>query len=306
MAAVLAATEGSIDSAVVNDSQTRDEVKVHSEGAAVVRMQILLDRAHFSPGEIDSRYGDNLRVALLGYQHARQLPETGEGDGATWDALNADTSQVLVSYAITPDETTGPFEQIPRDMMEQAKLKSLGYTSPAEELGERFHISPELLERLNPGKDLTKSGEQILVPNVQRESIVPATQVVVSKSRRTVSAIAGDGTLLAQYPATIGSEHDPLAIGQWRIVGVQQNPKFNYNPDLFWDASPEHSKAQIQEGPNNPVGVVWIGLSKDHYGIHGSPEPSKIGHTSSHGCIRLTNWDAEELSRMVSPAYLRF
>ena len=200
-----------------------------------------------------------------------------------------------------PEDVAGPFEKIPSDIMEQAKLQSLGYQSTEEELGERFHINPKVLSALNPAKDLAKAGEQIQVPNVQRESLMPAARVVVSKSQGTVSAFAYDGTLLAQYPATMGSEHDPLPIGEWKITGVQRNPAFYYNPSLFWDAKPEDSKARIAPGPNNPVGLVWIGLSKEHYGIHGTPEPGRIGHTESHGCIRLTNWDAEELSKLVEP-----
>jgi len=289
------------DVSVINSPQTRDEVSPNVNGSAVVRAQILLDRAHFSPGEIDGRYGDNLRVAIEGYQSARKLPVTSIVDENTWTSLNAGTTPVLAPYTITAEDLAGDFERIPSDLMQQAKLKSLGYQSPEEKLGERFHINPQLLAKLNADKDLKKAGEQILAPNVQRDVTVPAGRVVVSKSKRTVTAVAADGTILAQYPATIGSEHDPLPLGDWKITGVQQNPVFNYNPDLFWDAKADQSKARIPAGPNNPVGVVWIGLSKEHYGIHGTPSPHSIGHTESHGCIRLTNWDAKELSQMVKP-----
>jgi lipoprotein-anchoring transpeptidase ErfK/SrfK len=131
---------------------------------------------------------------------------------------------------------------------------------------------------------------------------------VVSKTDSSVAAYDANGKLLAYYRATIGSEHDPLPLGDWKIIVIQRNPPFHYNPELFWDAGDTDQKAVIQPGPNNPVGVVWMGLSKDHYGIHGSPEPSHIGHTESHGCIRLTNWDATELAAMVkagTPAILR-
>ena len=292
----------SYDTAAINDPQTHEDVKPESSGSSVVRIQILLDRAHFSPGEIDGKYGDNLRVALEGYQSSHKLPVSGFGDAETWQSLSADTAPALVPYTITAEDVSGPFEKIPTDMMEQAKLEHLGYQSPEDALGERFHISSALLTRLNPGKNLGNAGEQTLVPNVERNNTVPADKVVVSKSRRTVTAFAADGTLLAQYPATMGSEHDPLPIGKWKIVGVQQNPVFYYNPNLFWDAKAEDSKARIAPGPRNPVGVVWISLSKEHYGIHGTPDPSKIGHTESHGCIRLTNWDAEELSKIVKPS----
>jgi lipoprotein-anchoring transpeptidase ErfK/SrfK len=289
----------SFDPTAVNDPQNRKEVNPNSAGSAVVRAQILLDRAHFSPGEIDGRWGGNLRVATQGYQAARKLNPSGIVDSDTWQSLNSDIATVLVPYTISADDVAGPFDRIPRDIMKQAKLKRLGYESAREELGERFHISPALLAQLNPRKVFTKVGEQILVPNVQREDSVPADKIVVSKDSGTVSAFAPDGTLLAQYPATMGSEHDPLPVGDWKIIEIIRNPWFHYNPDLFWDAKPRDEKAKIPPGPNNPVGIVWIGLSKEHYGIHGSPEPGRIGHTESHGCIRLTNWDANELSKIV-------
>ncbi len=298
---VIAKAKPAYEGAAIDNPATRDEVAPNAKGSAVVRAQILLDRAHFSPGEIDGQFGDNLRVAIAGYQSARKLPVTSIVDENTWTALNADSTLALTQYTITAEDLADDFEKIPSDMMQQAKLKSLGYQSIEEKLGERFHINPLLLAKLNPGKDFKKAGEQIQVPNVQRDSTAPAARVVVSKSKRTVTALTADGTMLAQYPATMGSEHDPLPIGDWKITGVQQNPVFNYNPDLFWDAKPDQSKARIPAGPNNPVGVVWIALSKEHYGIHGTPSPNSIGHTESHGCIRLTNWDAKELSLMVKP-----
>jgi len=298
----------SYDVTAINDPQNREGVSQDSAGSAVVRAQILLDHAHFSPGEIDGRWGDNLRVAIVGFQAARMLNASGVVDDDTWKSLDADTAQAVVPYTITPDDVAGPFAKIPHEMMAQAKLKSLGYQSVQEKLGERFHINPTLLARFNPGRTLSKAGQEIMVPNVAREYSVPAGKVVVSKNNRTVSAYAADGTLLAQYPATMGSEHDPLPMGDWKITEVDHYPWFHYNPALFWDAKAKDAKAKITPGPNNPVGVAWLGLSKEHYGIHGSPEPSRIGHTESHGCIRLTNWDAEELSKMVkvgTPAILQ-
>jgi lipoprotein-anchoring transpeptidase ErfK/SrfK len=298
----------SFDSDAINNPATVDPVSPDSAGNAVARAQILLDRFHFSPGQIDGHYGDNLRVAILGFQAAHNLPASGEVDATTWQKLNEDSSLVLVPYTIAPDDVKGPFVQVPKGMDDQAKLQCTCYSSPEEAVGERFHISPDLLKALNPEKNIGNAGEQILVPNVQRQSTVRAARVEVSKSQRTVSAYGDDGKLLAQYPATIGSEHDPLPIGDWKIAVIQQNPWFNYNPELFWDANPKDTKARIPPGPNNPVGVVWMGLSKEHYGIHGTPNPRTIGHTESHGCIRLTNWDAEELSQMAqvgTPAILK-
>src|SRR5260370_4552533 len=166
----------SFDAAAVNDTQTQEAIGPSAAGSAVVRLQIRLDRAHFSPGEIDGHYGDNLRVALAGYQAAHQLQPTGIGDRDTWQSLNRDTAPALVQYTIAPDDVAGPFEPVPADIMAQAKLKVLGYESPQEELAERFHHSPKMLAQLNPSSDLTRAGEQILVPNLQRQFIVPAAR----------------------------------------------------------------------------------------------------------------------------------
>jgi lipoprotein-anchoring transpeptidase ErfK/SrfK len=271
------------------------------KGSGVLRAQILLDRAHFSCGELDGDFGDNLSKTVAAFQAARQLPTSGAVDRATWDALNADQAPVLTTYTIKAEDEKGPFEPIPAQMSEQAKLPALGYSSPAEELGERFHVAPSVLKALNPGADLTKEGQQLTVPNVITMAPGPAARVEVSKSESSVRAFDADGKLLAFYVATIGSEHDPLPVGDWKIRGVAHSPVFHYNPDLFWDAKATDEKTTIHAGPNNPVGVVWIDLSKEHYGIHGTPEPSKIGHTTSHGCIRLTNWDAAQLASMVKP-----
>nr|WP_293243515.1 L,D-transpeptidase [Panacagrimonas sp.] len=281
---------------------TSEAVGPRSIGAAALRAQIRLDRARFSPGEIDGRFGSTFRNALRGYQKAMDLPVTGTVDEATWRALDRDADPVLARYRITDADAAGPYVATPEDMMEKAKLPSLGFASVAEALGERFHASPELIAHLNPGKDLHKVGEEILVPNVYPPGKVEgAKMVVVDKSDATVSVRDAQDKVLAQFPATMGSKHDPLPIGKWKINGVGRNPDFKYNPDLFWDAEAGHAKAVIPPGPNNPVGVVWVDLSKKHYGIHGTPEPSKIGKTQSHGCIRLTNWDAATLGDSVSP-----
>uniref|UniRef100_Q026E3 ErfK/YbiS/YcfS/YnhG family protein n=1 Tax=Solibacter usitatus (strain Ellin6076) TaxID=234267 RepID=Q026E3_SOLUE len=289
-----------IDPTAVNNAAQGDLAQ-GAKGAGVVRAQILLARAHFSCGEIDGSFGTNLQKAVMAFQNDRKIPASGTVDAATWGALNSDAAPALIPYTISDQDVAGPFVPVPADMKQQAKMPALGYASPQELLGEKFHSSPQLLQALNPGADLAKPGQQLNVPNVVVMTPPQAARVVVSKSESSVRAYDEGGKLLAFYSATIGSEHDPLPIGEWKIKGVGRNPKFHYNAELFWDAKDRNDRETLPPGPNNPVGLVWIDLSKEHYGIHGTPEPGKIGHTESHGCIRLTNWDALELAAMVRP-----
>ena len=267
----------------------------------MVRAQILLDRARFSPGEIDGVYGDDFGIAVKGYQENHDLKPTGTIDAEMWRLLDTDAGPLVASYTITKADEKGPFQPIPADIQEKAKMKWLGFETPEEGLGEKFHSSPKLLAELNPGKKMDTVGVQIDVPNVRKVARGLALRVVGSKSKRTVIAYGAGGKILAQYPASMGDSHDPLPIGNWTVTSVVHYPWFNYDPELFWNPDPKQASAVLPPGPNGPVGTVWIGLSKEHYGIHGTPDPGKIRHGESAGCIRLTNWDAEQLSYMVRP-----
>jgi lipoprotein-anchoring transpeptidase ErfK/SrfK len=292
---------GNVVAAPATLDQANDPA-THTGAAAKLRAQVLLERAHFSPGEIDASEGANTRRAIAAFQRSRELPDSGELDEATWTALEADTTPVLVAYTVTAEDVAGPFVELSDDMMANAKLPQLGYTSATEALGEKFRASPGLLQRLNPGKALDVAGTELLVPNLADVAPPPAAaSVVIDKSESTVELLDAQGKAIAQYPASSGSEHDPLPIGEWKITGVSLDPAFHYNPALFWDADPTHAKARIAPGPNNPVGVAWIDLSKPHYGIHGTAEPATIGRTQSHGCIRVTNWSAREIAHAVKP-----
>ena len=192
--------------------------------------------------------------------------------------------------------------------MERAALPALGYRSALERLGERFHASPKLLSALNPEARFNTASETLKVPNVAPPPDPPAkgakpapVTITVSKAERALSVVDESGSVVLYAPVTVGSSNDPLPIGDWKVTGVERDPVFHYNPNLFWDADPSHAKAKIPAGPNNPVGVVWVDLSRPHYGLHGSPEPSRIGHTESHGCVRLTNWDALRVAALVAP-----
>jgi lipoprotein-anchoring transpeptidase ErfK/SrfK len=295
------ASKAPVAQALEAASLDHDPSDLQAARGVLIRAQVLLDRAHFSPGVIDGENGENLRLALGAYQRANDLPATGTLDEATWKALTKrDRDAVLADYVITEADVKGPFvKSIPKSTDQMAKLKALSYSGPLEALAERFHMDEALLQALNPGADFAKPGTQIIVARLaQSELPTEVTRIEVDKSAGQLRAYNSQGRLAAVYPATVGSSDRPAPEGEWAVRAVAENPTWNYDPKRlsFGDGS---EKQSIAPGPNNPVGVVWIALTKDTYGIHGSPEPKLIGKTASHGCVRLTNWDARQLARAV-------
>jgi lipoprotein-anchoring transpeptidase ErfK/SrfK len=274
-----------------------------SSQAANIKVQVLLDRAGFSPGAIDGRESDNFQNALRGFQKKNALGETGKLDKATWDKLAQSTEPALIEYTITAADVKGPFaDEIPAKYEDKAKLKRLDYTSAAEMLAERFHMDQEFLETLNRGKALDKAGTSILVANVNVKPVslaAKAAKLEVDKGNGVVRVLAKDGVLLAAYPASVGSEEKPAPSGTLKVVRVAHGPTYTYDPAFKFKGVRADEKLHIAPGPNNPVGSVWIALNEKSYGIHGSSEPSKVGKVDSHGCVRMTNWDALALAKMV-------
>jgi lipoprotein-anchoring transpeptidase ErfK/SrfK len=269
--------------------------------ALIAKAEILLDRRHFSPGEIDGSNGENFRKALTAFQRIEDLKPTGKLDNDTWAHLTKeDNASAIVEYTINEKDVRGPFvRKLPRKMEEQADLDALSYTSPLELLGERFHMSQSLLKALNPNKPFDKAGTVIAVANVggtPSDDSRKATKIESDKQSRELRALGGDGTLLAFYPASVGSEEKPAPSGTLKVTKISKDPTYTYNPKYHFKGVHAATKFTIKPGPNNPVGVVWIALTGEGYGIHGTPDPDKVGKTASHGCIRLTNWDAMDLS----------
>ncbi len=321
---ILTTGAGLAMAAAIGAQTTKPQPAEPAIDRTVMHVQVILDRIGFSPGVIDGKGGESLRLALRGFQEASGIEPTGKIDQPTLRALNRHRAiRPTVAVRISPVDLRGPFTNpIPKDPEQQAKLPCLCYRTALEKIAERFHTTPATLIALNGPDTPIKAGQQIVVPAalpysrdyaVKDEKVrellsalnVDAKQrkgdrIVVDKSDGVLRVFAGE-QLIAQFPATMGSKTDPLPIGTWKITGHSYLPPWHYQPSILKKADKSDPELMIKPGANNPVGVAWLDLSKEHYGIHGTAEPQTIGRAESNGCIRLTNWDVMRLSQMVSP-----
>jgi lipoprotein-anchoring transpeptidase ErfK/SrfK len=270
--------------------------------AALVKLEVLLDRAHNSPGAIDGRAGKNLNNALAGYARAHQL-QPGLNPDVVASLGSVGGGAIAGTYTITDKDEDGPFiGSLPSDIYAQSKFRHMGYTTPEEEFAERFHMSQTLLEAMNPGADFSKAGTTINVVRPHEGGLgVKVARIEVDKTNDQVLAYGANGVLVASFPSTIGSTEHPAPSGDWAVAHVRFDPTYTYDPRVLTWGPKKRGRFTIAAGPNNPTGVIWIGLTKPTYGIHGSPNAELIGKTASHGCVRLTNWDAWDLGNAVKP-----
>ena len=306
-----------------NPAQQQPVVQAAGEklDGTIFHAQVLLDRAGFSPGVIDGLKGTSFEYAVRGFQEARGLQVTGELDNPTRQALLRDKAPSVRRLRIDESDAQGPFTQIPKEPEDQAKMKRLAYRNLLEKIAEKFHTTPATLIALNSPSTVLRAGTVLRLPNVlpasrSYEGVKPdvaqllsdlnisgdqpkAERVVVDKSDKVVRVFAEGGRLIAQFPATLGSDKDPLPLGNWKVNSIAYNPPFKYQPQLFWDVEDTEKEQMLPPGPNGPVGVVWIDLNREHIGIHGTNSPETIKRAESHGCVRLTNWDAARLTRMI-------
>lgn len=269
--------------------------------ALTTKVQVLLDRSGISPGVIDGFKGGMSQSAIMAFERRSGLPIDGVMDPHVWNLLQSFAAlPATKDYTITAEDAQGLADAIPTDYAEKAKMPAMAHTSVAERLGERFHMDEKFIAFLNPGVDLVP-GSTIKVVDTGSRMRGSVARILVDVNTRRVAGFDANGRLLVDYPATIGSSATPSPSGSHHVKTVALNPNYTYNPQKNFQQGDNDKVLVVPPGPNGPVGTVWIGLSKPTYGIHGTPTPSQLFRNQSMGCVRLTNWDAEELARMVTP-----
>ncbi len=275
-----------------------------------VRLQIFLDNHNFGPGKIDGRMGEFFRKALLSFKRANGMDTTGAVDAA----LLAEVPQAYTTWTIPPEalDFIGPVSSRPS---EQAKLKGMKYGSLLELVCERFHAAEDFIRKINPGInfDRLQPGDTLNVPNVQPFQIenlsegfmpdnpaVAGRKVVIDTVERFLEIHDETDKLIAEFPITPGSSTLPAPIGTWKILGIAVLPWFRHDEGVLNSGVKTDNFYNLPAGPNNPVGVLWMGLNKPHVGVHGTNNPETIGRAASHGCIRTANWDAARIKDMVT------
>ena len=297
-----AALGAEMNAAAINSAEPSKKTLSNGKPTpAGIRLQVLLDRAHFSPGEIDGKFGENAKKALRAYEEAQQLPSSDEVGADVWAKLASDDRSVITNYTISDKDVAGPFlHKLPAKMEDMKDIPKLSYTSAREGLAEKFHMSEDLLSALNPGRHFDRAEETIAVIDTGADqSPEKAAKVEVDKNRQTVKLFDKSNALIGFYPATVGSEEKPSPTGTLKVTEIDRNPTYRYNPAYHFKGVRSRKPFIIRPGPNNPVGTIWINLSADGYGIHGTPSPGKVSKAESHGCVRLTNWDAERVADRV-------
>lgn len=268
-----------------------------------VALQAALDRAGFSPGVIDGKPGAKTRSAVEAYQAFRGHSVTGVIDAATRKALGMDDRPAVMKYRITREDVR-MVAPPPKTWPEKAQVSRLGYRSLADLVAERGHCTQALLSRLNGGLRLHRleAGNDIWIPTVWPAAPPPkASRLEVNLEHKTISVLDSSGRVASLFHCSIAKDKEKRPAGACRIEAVTKNPEYLFDPAFWPEVKGVTKKLRIPPGPRSPVGLCWIALSLPGYGIHGTPEPELIGRTGSHGCFRLTNWDALRLAKMVRP-----
>lgn len=267
----------------------------------IAQVQATLDWLGLSPGIIDGVFGPQTASAVISFQSVRGLQVTGQLDPDTTALLQKADGPRLVSYALQVSDFQG-LAPVPEDWLARSRMKRLDHSTMLERLAERSHVTETLLTKMNPevNWNALAPGQVIRLFDFSGSRVARAERIEVSLDARTVTAIGPDNQLIARFPCSIAAKVDKRPTGSFQVTTVAWDPSYTFDPAVYPEAG-LRKKLPIPPGPNNPVGTVWIGLSKPGYGIHGTPDPEDVGRTGSHGCFRLTNWDVEKLARMVKP-----